>query len=128
VGDTIDAVPVCYAVVSNRIVTPVDRIKPKVTTDLARLKNLERNGTATLLCEEWVAHDWSRLSWVRAYLVRRTIDEVDGARLVAYESALREKYTQYRDGDFAELVLFDVVSMLGWAASATQRGGSEALI
>jgi hypothetical protein len=47
--DVIDAVPACYAVVSENIVTPIDRIKPKTTTDLGRLRNLDRNGTATLI-------------------------------------------------------------------------------
>ena len=30
----IDAVPVCFAVVSHLLITPIDRVKPKATTDL----------------------------------------------------------------------------------------------
>ena len=114
--DTIDAVPVCFAVVSERIVTPIDRIKPKTTTDLGRLRNLEQNGTATLLCDEWNGSDWSQLWWVRAHLTRRTDDGDTGDFVAAYEGALREKYAQYRETEFVELVVFDVVSLIGWAA------------
>ena len=47
--ETIDAVPVCFAVVGESIVSPVDRIKPKETVDLARVWNVRHTGTATLL-------------------------------------------------------------------------------
>ena len=120
----IDAVPVCFAVVSKVIVTPIDRVKPKDTTDLGRLKNLERDATATLLCEHWNRHDWSQLWWVRVVLVRRSGHDVSDQLLEECEGALRDKYTQYRDADFAELVLLDVKSLLGWAAHAGSQAGS----
>ena len=62
----IDAVPVCFAVVDQLIVSPVDDIKPKETTNLARVRNLKRRPTATLLCDHWDRDDWARLWWVRA--------------------------------------------------------------
>ena len=83
--ETIDAVPVCFAVVTDRIVTPVDRIKPKTTTELGRLRNLVRNPTATLLCDEWNGSDWSQLWWVRARLTHRTSDDDTGNSVKAYE-------------------------------------------
>lgn len=113
---TIDAVPVCFTVVSKVIVTPIDRVKPKSTTDLGRLKNLERDAAATLLCEQWDRQDWSQLWWVRTHLARRSGHDVSNALLEECEGALRDKYAQYRDADFAELVLFDVTSLFGWAA------------
>ena len=119
--DAIDAVPVCYAVVSERIVTPIDRIKPKTTTDLGRLRNLDRNGTATLLCDEWNGSDWSQLWWVRARLTRLTDQRRISGSVNAYESALRQKYAQYREAEFAQLVVFDVVSLIGWAAVPQAR-------
>ena len=70
-SDTIDAVPVCFAVVGKTVVSPVDQIKPKETVDLARVWNPRHTGTATLLCDHWDADDWSRLWWVRAHLVLR---------------------------------------------------------
>ena len=64
----IDAVPVCYAVVGDLVVSPVDRIKPKTTTALKRSENLWRHPAATLLWEHWDADDWSQLWWVRVRL------------------------------------------------------------
>jgi PPOX class probable F420-dependent enzyme len=116
--DTIDAVPVCFAIVSERIVTPIDRIKPKGTTDLGRLRNLDRNPTATLLCDEWNGSDWSQLWWVRAHLAHQTGGDIPEAAVTAYERALRQKYRQYRETVFVELLVFDVVSLIGWAAAS----------
>ncbi len=61
----IDAVPVCFSVVCGTVVTPVDRVKAKETTELGRLRNLDHDAAATLLCEHWDPGDWSRLWWVR---------------------------------------------------------------
>jgi len=116
----IDAVPACFVVVSQTIVTPIDRVKPKETTELGRGKNLQRNANATLLCDHWDPDDWSRLWWVRAHLVRRSHRHVSPKLLGEYETALREKYVQYRDTDFAELILFDVPRLVGWSAADDQ--------
>jgi hypothetical protein len=113
---TVDAVPVCFTVVATSIVTPIDRVKAKRTTELGRLKNLERDGAATLLCEHWDLHDWSQLWWVRVRLVRRPVDDVDDALLQESERSLRQKYAQYRDTDFAEVLHFDVQGLVGWSA------------
>jgi PPOX class probable F420-dependent enzyme len=118
--DTIDAVPICYAVVSERIVTAIDRIKPKASTELGRLRNLDRNPKATLLCDEWNGSDWSQLWWVRARLTRRVGGDNLESSFDAYERALREKYVQYRDAEFVELVVFDVASLIGWAAAQAE--------
>jgi len=109
---SIDAVPTCLAVVGARIVTPIDTVKPKDTTELGRRKNLDRDAAATLLCEHWDPHDWSRLWWVRARLFRVPRDDLD-----EYEAALRAKYAQYRRAGFAALLVFDVANVLGWSAA-----------
>ncbi len=118
---TIDAVPVCFVVVDQLVVTPIDRVKAKHTTLLGRLKNLERDGNATLLCDHWDMHDWSRLWWVRVHLVRRPSghDASDGVLRLG-EAALRAKYVQYRDTDFAELIVFEVIGLVGWSAAGPQ--------
>ena len=127
--ETIDAVPVCFAAVSKVIVTPIDRVKPKTTTDLVRLKNLERDATATLLCEHWNRHDWSELWWVRVLLIRRSGHDVSDPLLEECEGALRHKYAQYLYSDFAELVLFDMKSLFGWsAAGGAQAGETDPLM
>jgi hypothetical protein len=123
----IDAVPVCFVVVGKTIASPIDTVKAKETTELARLANLERDATATLLCEEWVRHDWSRLWWVRAQLVRRSSHDVRVNVREEYEAALRHKYFQYRGTEFADLLVFDVKSMSGWAASEEPGGARSAV-
>jgi hypothetical protein len=124
----VDAVPVCFALVSKVLVTPVDRVKPKTTTNLGRLKNLDRDASATLLCEHWDRLDWSQLWWVRAHLVRRSSHDVGGSLLEECESALRDKYAQYREAGFAQLVLFDVTSLVGWTAIGPQAGATDPLM
>jgi hypothetical protein len=109
---SIDAVPTCLAVVGTRIAAPIDTVKPKATTDLARRTNLERDANGTLLCEHWDAADWSRLWWVRARLVRLPVPDVD-----EYEAALRAKYPQYRTVAFAAILVFDVADVVGWSAA-----------
>jgi hypothetical protein len=111
---------VCFAVVSQVLVTPVDRVKPKGTTQLARLKNLDRYPGATLLCEHWSMDDWSQLWWVRVHLARRSRDDASRALLQECERALRRRYAQYRDAEFAELVVFDVSRLVGWSAAGSQ--------
>jgi hypothetical protein len=120
---TIDAVPVCFAVVGEVIATPVDRIKPKETTALGRLANLER-AAATLLVDHWDGADWSRLWWVRAKLVRRPPEEVGPLLLEDCARALRAKYPPYRDAEdttenpvFAAVIVLDVGDLTGWAAT-----------
>jgi PPOX class probable F420-dependent enzyme len=114
---TIDAVPVCFAVSGKLIATPIDRVKPKDTFELGRLKNLDKESRATLLCDHWKRHDWSELWWVRAHLVRRSGHDVSEKVRSDCEEALREKYEQYRGTDFDEVIVFEVKTLVGWSAT-----------
>ena len=114
---TIDAVPVCFAVSGKLIATPIDRVKPKDTFELGRLKNLDKEVRATLLCDHWARHDWSQLWWVRAHVERRSEHHVGEKIRAACEDALREKYEQYRGADFEEVIVFDVKTLVGWSAA-----------
>jgi hypothetical protein len=113
----IDAVPVCFAVVGKVIASPIDTVKAKDTTELGRLKNLDADATATLLCEQWVRHDWSRLWWVKVQLGRRSGHDLSATLREGCEAELRRKYFQYRGTEFADLLVFTVKSVSGWAAS-----------
>jgi hypothetical protein len=113
----VDAVPVCFAVVTKMVATPIDTVKPKRTTELGRLSNLDRDASATLLCDHWDRHDWSQLWWVRAQLVRRSAHDVSNALLKECIAALQGKYAQYRDTTFADIVVFNVTSLTGWSAA-----------
>jgi hypothetical protein len=123
----IDVVPVCFVVVGKHIASPIDTVKAKDTTELGRLKNLEADATATLLCEQWVRHDWSQLWWVKAQLTRRSGHDVSAKLREKYEDELRDKYFQYRGTEFADLLVFNVKSMSGWAASEDPDAQRRAL-
>jgi PPOX class probable F420-dependent enzyme len=113
----VDAVPVVYAVDAHGCLgVPVDRVKPKSTTALQRVRNLEADPRATLLIEHWDAADWSRLWWVRVALRWMGDDGTD--REGGLGVRLAERYPQYRDRPFDRVLVFRVVETRGWAASA----------
>jgi hypothetical protein len=118
----VDPVPVCFVVDGDRVAVPVDRMKPKSGVELQRVRNLEVDARAALLCDYWDRDDWSRLWWVRASMERTGADDEGRPRL---EDGLRRKYHQYIDQDFAQLLVFRVTSLTGWSASAsTSESGS----
>lgn len=86
-------VVVTFAVSGGSIVTAIDH-KPKTTTRLQRLINIEANTTVSFLVDDY-DEDWSRLWWVR----------VDGPATIHDSGAIREtgitalsaKYPQYAD-------------------------------
>jgi len=121
----IDAVPVCFAVVGTRVATPVERVKPKRTTALARRRNLERAAAATLLTDHWDAKDWARLWWVRARLLWRAPSEVGAEFHESCQAALRAKYSQYEGAQFVDVLVFDVTEIVGWSGSDAAAPGSD---
>ena len=112
-------VPACFSIADDRLAIPIDSVKPKRSTALGRIRNLERDPRATLLVEHWDPVDWTRLWWVQLRLVRtsETRDVVE--RL---ERLLRERYAQYRDGPFVEILTFRIESVGGWAAATPPTG------
>ena len=108
----VDAVPVCFAVEGPTVAVPVDTVKPKGSVGLQRVRNLDADPRAVLLCDHWDAVDWSRLWWVRASL--RRVDAEPAVR-DHFESLLSAKYPQYRHRPFADLMTFRVVSLTGWS-------------
>jgi PPOX class probable F420-dependent enzyme len=105
-------VPITFAVDGDRVVTAVDH-KPKTTTSLQRLRNIEARPVASVLVDHY-EDDWSRLWWVRGDGAARIVtggDEREQAveRLVA-------KYDQYREAPPRGPVI--VVSVRRWAVWA----------
>jgi len=109
-----DAVPVCFAVVDDLVGIPIDRVKPKTSARLQRVRNLESDPRATLLCERWDMRDWSRLWWVRA---RLATTEVSDERARDLDAALRSKYVQYAGAELDALLTLRIQEIGGWAAS-----------
>ncbi len=95
---TIDAggqphlVPICFALLDGRCYSVVDE-KPKRSTRLQRLRNIEARPQATLLCDVY-GDDWDRLAW--AMLRGRAEILEGGPEHAAALDALRAKYPQYR--------------------------------
>ncbi len=110
----VDAVPACFAYDGHGVAVPVDRVKPKSTTELQRVRNLDADRRAALLCDHWDRDDWSQLWWVRASLER--VDAPPEAR-EGLEGLLRQKYRQYEGQRFTDLLVFRITAILGWSAS-----------
>ena len=106
-----DLVPACFAIADGWLAIPVDSVKPKGSTALGRIRNLERDPRATLLVEHWDADDWTRLWWVRLLLIRSDAPPAVVERL---EAGLRRRYRQYATAPFVEILTFRIDHVGGW--------------
>ncbi len=86
-------VPVTFAVVDQQVVTMVDH-KPKTTSHLQRLANIEQNPGVSILVDHY-EENWEALWWVRVDGMADLHDEGDFWE--ASKRALVAKYPQYRD-------------------------------
>jgi PPOX class probable F420-dependent enzyme len=84
-------VPLCYALIGDRIVSVVDA-KPKRSANLRRLANIRAQPRVSVLVDEY-DEDWTRLWWVRADGTARVVEE--GAERGDAVAALQAKYPQY---------------------------------
>ena len=109
-----DLVPACFAIEDGWVAIPIDSVKPKGSTALGRIRNLERDPHATLLVEHWDPDDWSRLWWVRLLLLR---EEAPAELRDRLEAGLRRRYAQYATATFVELLTFRIDHIGGWSAS-----------
>lgn len=110
-------VPVTFARVDDRIVTAVDH-KPKRTTALRRLRNIEENPKVSLLADHY-EEDWQRLWWVRADGLAKVDEAAEHPELV---DALVAKYPQYREQrPAASLIVIEVRRFSGWAANDAEE-------
>jgi PPOX class probable F420-dependent enzyme len=103
----VDAVPVVFAVDGQRLVLPVDTVKPKSTTRLQRLANLADDPRCALLVDHY-DEDWSRLWWVR---VHGTATVVDG------RADALARFPPYREpGAVAATIVLVPDVVTGWRA------------
>jgi PPOX class probable F420-dependent enzyme len=107
------AVPACFALVDDVAYSAVDH-KPKRSTRLRRLANIEATGRACLLADRY-SEDWSQLWWVRADGPARVVNDPAEARRAV--DALVAKYPQYaqRPPD-GPIIALDVERWSGWSA------------
>lgn len=108
-------VPITFALEGDVIYTAVDH-KPKTTTRLKRLANIERDPRVTLLVQEY-SDDWWALWWVR----------VDGRAAITGNPddairALGAKYEQYRERPPSGPVILVAPSVwTGWSSTDETR-------
>jgi PPOX class probable F420-dependent enzyme len=118
-------VPIVFAAVDGLIHSPIDG-KPKRGSMLQRLRNVARNGSASLLLDRYDA-DWRSLWWLRVDVdVQVVSGDVEGYdRIVA---ALRAKYPQYETTQmFAGTPTMLRMKVVGHAAWSAQPVDWEAL-
>ena len=106
-------VPITFALDGDTIVTAVDH-KPKSTTSLQRLRNIQAHPVASVLIDHY-DDDWSHLWWVRA----------DGTAHIVSERAVRDqavgwlvdKYAPYRERPpSGPLIVVAVDRWTAWSA------------
>ena len=114
-------VPIVFAVAGDVVYHAVDH-KPKRTTALKRLANLEADPRASLLADAY-DEDWERLWWVRADGTARVLDPGDDEAREAVR-LLAERYEQYRSRPpGGPVVAVDVRRWSGWSARASASSG-----
>jgi PPOX class probable F420-dependent enzyme len=109
-------VPVCFARDGDALVSAVDH-KPKSTTALARLEDIERTGRATLLVDHYDDADWSALWWVRVVGAASVHSPAD-PRAASAIRRLTEKYPQYHESPPAgPTYSIEIETVTWWRAS-----------
>jgi PPOX class probable F420-dependent enzyme len=114
-------VPITFALVGpSTLVTAVDH-KPKRTTALRRLANIDANPNVSVLVDHY-EDDWEKLWWVRADGLAR----VEGGRTsesAALVEALSSRYRQYRERPPAgPFIVVEVRRFTGWSAGYSADG------
>ena len=106
-------VPITFALHGEKIVSAIDH-KPKTTTNLQRLKNIEANPFASVVIDRY-DEDWSTLWWIRADGSARIVEEgFDHETAVAQ---LAEKYAPYRSRPpRGPVIIIEVQRWSTWSA------------
>ena len=74
-------IPICFALVGDHLYSVVDE-KPKRTTRLQRLRNIEANPSVALVIDRY-SDDWSQLAWVMVRGEASVIESGNTARWLA---------------------------------------------
>jgi PPOX class probable F420-dependent enzyme len=105
-------VPIVFALARETIYSVVDA-KPKRTTRLRRLRNVQANASACVLVDHYDEEDWSSLWWARADGSARVIERAEPEGATAVELLL-ERYPQQRA--IGAVLAIDVERWSGWTA------------
>lgn len=94
-------VPICFAIVDDHVVTPIDEKPKRVSPDsLRRSTDIRENPHVAVVVDHY-SEDWSRLGWVQ---VRGTATHClpGDPGHIAGVRALRDKYDQYATHDLED--------------------------
>ena len=107
-------VPITFAPTEDALYFAVDQ-KPKRSSDLQRLRNIEANPAVSVLLDHY-EDDWTQLWWVRVDGRARIVR--DGAELETAFTLLSRRYPQYRSAPpVGPAVVIEIERMTGWSAS-----------
>jgi PPOX class probable F420-dependent enzyme len=107
-------VPITFVLIDDVIYSAVDT-KPKRSTTLRRITNIQETGRACVLADHY-ADDWTTLWWVRADADGSVLDAGRDEAEKAIE-ALRAKYPQYAaDRPPGPVMRLRVRRWTGWRA------------
>jgi PPOX class probable F420-dependent enzyme len=84
-------VPICYALIDDKVYFTIDEKPKKKPRELKRLANLRANPFAALVVDRY-DEDWSRLGWVMVQGAAEVLES--GAEHDAAQAALRKRYPQ----------------------------------
>ncbi len=105
-------VPVTFAEAGGRIYIAIDH-KPKSSTRLTRLRNIEQNPSVSLLVDHY-SPDWEALWWARMDGRARVLDP--GRAPDEAVGGLRAKYPQYREAPLdGPVIEIEPTHTTGWS-------------
>jgi PPOX class probable F420-dependent enzyme len=114
-GGVPHVVPFVFALDGRTLYWVVDR-KPKRSSRLSRLANIEANPNVALVVDHY-EEDWGALWWVRATGTARVVDAGSEERRRALD-LLDAKYQRYRDEPpEGPVVAVELGRVTGWSAS-----------
>lgn len=120
-GATPHLIPVTFVRLDDAIYIPIDE-KPKTTTRLKRVRNIEENPQAALLVDVY-DEDWSQLRWVlirgRADVLEPGLAPPGAPPRDEILAELRAKYPQYHRQSLAQrpIIRLHIDRVTEWAAT-----------
>lgn len=109
----VDLVPVVYVHSAGRIYLPIDTVKEKAASRLARVANLALDPRCALLVEQF-DNDWTKLWWVRVHGFGAVATDELGALRPLFATHFPDHYQAPED--VTDLLAIEPAMVIGWAA------------